>query len=527
MKHLTIFCIALTAFLTYAVNGQIVAEKSLETNPAEYEKWVAPYRSQSAERRISLADSKSSPIELRPKVIITQVSERIPSADDKNTFFIGSNNFASGWVISNEGEGRWFSRGEFSVKGSCCSKIQKPQLEQIDKIIADLPDDHSQIPPNGRRVVFQIPENDQYKVRVYDLANAPEEILELLRLTKTGFRSKVLWFNPESEWTGADESDTSGGLAVTSDKRKIIFSELHGPIKIWDAENHNLIGEFDKPQNVAFNGLVISPNNSTAAINGWGEIGIVNLKTRQTILEISEPIINGKRHQLSNPQFIENGKYLLIESAEPSLHIYDAATWKRLNSLPEIPPDAISFHPSQSNKLAVYQAESGEIYLRDIRQKRNIAALDGSKIKYAAFSADESMVAVATNRPASDGNYLNDRLRVWNTESGKFIKEFLPFERDVCESIEGLKWSPDDKYILAANKADVFFTSRGISIWNVKTGRHRGELQGCPANSHGFGFLADNTKIVMGCGDGKIRIYDFAKALDEIRKFEKEPTKFS
>lgn len=514
MKYLPIFYIALTIFLTNTVGGQIVVEKLLKTSPKEYEKWVAPYRLQSAEDRISSTES-------RPKLIITQVSERIPSANDKDTFFIGNNKFTSGWVISNDGEGRWFSRGSLSVKGSCCSKIEKTQLEQIDRLLANLPDDHSQIPPNGRRVVFQIPENDKFKVRVYDLANAPDEILELLRLTKTGFRSKVLWFDPESEWLGADESDTYGGLAVTSDKRQIIFSELHGPIKIWNAENHNLIGEFDKPQEVPFNGLVISPNNSTAAINGWGTIGIIDLKKRQTIREISEPFIGNKRHQLSNPQFIENGKYLLIESAEPSLHIYDTATWNRLNSLPEIPSDAVSFHPSPSNKLAVYQSKDGKIYLRNVKQSRNIAALGEFKIKYAAFSADESMIAVVTSHPGIGDVWYRDRLRVWNTKSGKFIREFLPFERDFCESIEGLKWSPDDKYILAANKADIFFTSRGISIWNVESGRHRGELQGCPTYSHGFGFIAANTKIVLGCGDGKIRIYDFEKALDEIRKFEK------
>ena len=131
------------------------------------------------------------------------------------------------------------------------------------------------------------------------------------------------------------------------------------------------------------------------------------------------------------------------------------------------------------------------------------------------------MVAVATDHWANNNTYLKNRLRVWKTKNGNFVREFIPFERDVCESIEGLRWSPDNKYILAANKADIFFTSRGISIWNVESGRHRAELQGCPTNSHGFDFIAHNTKIVLGCGEGKIRIYDFEKALDDIRKFEK------
>lgn len=512
MKCLFVLSIVLTIFLTVVIDGQVV-KKNRQTARAEYEKWIEPYRLNSAEGKA--LDNKSN-----PKVIITQVSERVESENDKKEFLFLNNKFTAGWVISTDGEGRWFSRGSLGTKGSCCSKIGKLQLERIDQLLARLPEDHSQIPPNGQRVLFQIPESGKYKARVYDLANAPDEILELLRLAKTGFRSKVLHFDPESEWFGSNQPASYGGLAVTPDKRHIIFSALSGPIKIWDAADHNLVGEFEKPQNVTFNGLVISPNNSVAAINGWGEIGIVDIKNRQTIRVFSEPFINNKRHQLSNPQFIENGKYLLIESAEPLLHIYDTTTWKRLDGLPEIPADAVSFHLSPSHKFAVYQSKDGKIYLRSIRQNRNIAALDEFKVKYAAFSNDESMIAVATSHLESADVRMRDRLRLWNTKNGKFIREFLPFERDICESIEGLKWSPDDKYVLAANKADIFFTARGISIWNVKTGRHRGELQGCPTNSHGFDFIADNTKIVTGCSDGKVHVYDFKKSIYQIREFE-------
>jgi len=100
-------------------------------------------------------------------------------------------------------------------------------------------------------------------------------------------------------------------------------------------------------------------------------------------------------------------------------------------------------------------------------------------------------------------------------------KELFPFEQDICESVEGIIWSPDGKYFLAANKADRFFTSRGVSIWDVETGRHRGELSGCPTKLDGLGFLRGKARVVAGCGDGIIRIWDLANALTKIADFRK------
>ena len=77
------------------------------------------------------------------------------------------------------------------------------------------------------------------------------------------------------------------------------------------------------------------------------------------------------------------------------------------------------------------------------------------------------------------------------------------------------------KCILVAKKADIFFTFRGISIWNLETGRHRGELSGCPTKLDGLGVLRDQTHVVAGCGDGIIRIWDLTKALTQIAGFEK------
>ncbi len=511
MKHFLSICIPSVVLLLCPVHAQVPQTKSPETG-YEYEEWVKAYKLRPTGVRFS--DNAA-----RPKLIISVVTEREPDANEKDSFLIGNGKSISGLTISNDGKVEYFSRRAFGSKGGCCSQIDKDELERVSQLVANLPSDHSRLPPNGRRLVLQIPSGDKPDVRVYDLANAPDTVLELLRLTESGIRSHVLWFTPETEWT-AWENSVDGGLALTSDGQQIISSGLNGPIRIWDSDSHILIREAAKPQNVPFDGLILSPDDSTAVIEGWGVIGLVDTRAWQNSRVIEEPFIGRKRHQLSNPQFIENGRFLLLQSDEPALHIYDTKTWTRRSTLPEIPAGAISYYPSASQDHAVYQSADNQIIFRDVTSRQNIAVLDKAKIKYVAFSPDESQVAVVTSHPGKGNEFPRDRIRIWNADNGKLVKELFPFERDICESVEGIIWSPDDKYILVANKADRFFTSRGISIWNVETGRHRAELSGCPTKLNGLGFLRGKAKVVAGCGDGIIRIWDLANALTKIADFE-------
>jgi WD40 repeat protein len=497
--------------------GQTVTADALKTNhlQSEYEKWIAPFKLNIAGRRFS-TDQR------RPKLVITVVTERELSVDDKNLFLFGNGKSSYGSKISADGGVEYFSSGSRGSKGSCCSQIEKDELKRINQLLANLPDDNSFLPPNGRRLVLQIPEDEKFAARVYDLANAPDEILELLRLTKSGIRPHVLSFAPETQWTAHGNHPLDGGIAVTSDNQKIISSGLHEPIKIWHTDSHNLLQEIvNTPSSIQFNGLVLSPDNSIMVIQGWWKIGILDTKKWNNFREIEEISIDGKTQTLSKPQFIENGKFLLLESSEPALRIYDTKTWKRRDALPEIPAGTVSYYPTSLKSRAVYSLKDEQIILRDTNRQLNIATLEKAKIKYAAFSPDESLVAVITIQEATGNEWTKYKIKIWNADNGKFVRELRPFEQDFCESVEGLMWSPEGKYVLAATKAHIFFTSRGISIWNVESGRHRGELNGCPTKLNGLGFLSNKTKLITGCGDGIIRIWDLSDALTKISRFEK------
>jgi dipeptidyl aminopeptidase/acylaminoacyl peptidase len=184
-----------------------------------------------------------------------------------------------------------------------------------------------------------------------------------------------------------------------------------------------------------------------------------------------------------------------------------------------MPEDAMQYFPASKKKLAVIHSKSGTIALWDLSRHAAIRDLDkGHFISQAVFSPDESLVATVTTE---ENRWENPRLRLWKTDSGELLAELRPFEQTICEKISHLFWSPDGEYVLAATKAHGFFTSQGISVWNAKTGRHRGEFTGCSGDMNGIILLSEGRELASGDWDGTIRFWDFKSAMNRIQEFEK------
>jgi WD40 repeat protein len=107
--------------------------------------------------------------------------------------------------------------------------------------------------------------------------------------------------------------------------------------------------------------------------------------------------------------------------------------------------------------------------------------------------------------------------------TGELLHELRPFEQGTCENVVGLQWTADGQYILAATKANSFFTNCDISVWNVESGRQRGNLSGGLSNPMGVVLLPDGRYVAaggVGSGSSVIRFWDFAAAMKRIREFE-------
>ena len=233
--------------------------------------------------------------------------------------------------------------------------------------------------------------------------------------------------------------------------------------------------------------------------------------------KIQEPETGDPSSTLYDPHFTPDGRHLVLRCPRSNLRIFDTRTWKRVETLAEVPPDAIQFLPAKSWRLAIVLSKTGVVSLWNPKQKIATELDKDVTLTAAAFSPDESQVAVAT---AENDGYSKPRLRIFSTDTGKLLHRLRPYEGAVSEKFRFPLWTPDGRYLLAVTKSHPVFTSEGISIWNAKAGRHRGELTGCPTHINGVALLSNSETLVAGCNDGHIRFWDFTAALKQIATFE-------
>ena len=372
---------------------------------------------------------------------------------------------------------------------------------------------------------MQVVEGNHFRTRVYDRANAPEQVLEILRLSLSSVQSFVPQFKPTREWSAGRAEGDGGALCLSPDGRLIISSNYNGPLKFWRSDTFDLVKEVAEPSGVW--GISYSPDGSVALVReGWGELNLLDTRSWRSITKLAEPIIDRKQCRITRPRFTADGRFLLLESNETVLKVFDAKTWEPRDLPPAIPKDAITFIPAPCGDKAVYVSKDGTLMLWNTRKQREIAKLDVDVVvDLVAFSPYRSLIAIVTaskvrDAVPSNNYYPHKRIRIWRLKTGKLVHELRPFEQDVRAIVEGLLWSPDGNYIFAAAAGDAFFTAVDVDVWNAKSGRHRGRFEGCPTHVTGFALLDGGHQLVAGCVNGKIRVWDVDSAFKEIGAFE-------
>jgi WD40 repeat protein len=503
-----IFCVA--ASESHAADKK----NGLET---DYEQWISRY-AQTNRTALFFPSEKAAPL----KLIVTTVGEEHKTNNVRTLSRFGSGVATHGSEISSEGKIAYFSTSDFGSKGGSGPNLGILEVARLDVLLAKLPSDGSQLPPSGRRMILQANVSGHWVTRVYDRANAADVVWEILQLCHCGIGSWLPSFKPESEIDA--RGDESGGfLCLTPDGRTILFARDNGPVQLWDATTHEFLREIPTPGD-AWNSIRFSPDGSFAVIGG-SECVVLDSRTWKVVKTLKARRSNGGFYTLTFPQFTPDGHHLLLQNNKPSLEIYDTRTWQSIERLPEVLADALQYFASPNGKRALIRLNSGQVVLWDItHRQRQLAVLDTNvDLTQVSFSPDNSLVAAATAQSTGDrylGYWGPPKLRIWKTANGKPVHELHPYELGTYEGTEGLLWTPDGHYVLAATKPNGFVSARGLNVFNVKTGRHRGDFSGCPTTMVGMALLPGGNQVIAGCEDGRIRFWNVADALKQIKAFE-------
>ena len=475
---------------------------------AEYKQWVREHA-----QAEPVANMFGNQVRLKLLIAAVEGDER-----KRPEGFPGRGEVVFGTQVTIDGQTSGFSHSDFGSKGASGMSMSPDALKRLNELLPKLPEDGLRLPPAGRRMMIQWFDADRPVVRIYDRANAPDTAWEIARLCGSGIGSWMPLFQPNDR-IQANNGGYCGFFAVSPDGKQLVFSTAGNPIQLRDHKTHELVKEI--PASQPFSSITFSPNGTKAVACGSIECVLFNTSTWKPSLTFAEPWIDGSRYPLSCPQFTADGRYLLAQSGKPALRIFDARTWVHADQIPDAPEDLLQYAPAPTIKRALVKLKNGKILLWNLEMKQEVAQLDtDGYLGLVTFSPDQSMVAAVIADKQFAGQPQGERhIRLWKTDTGELVHGVWPFERSGCESVDGLMWSPDGQYVLAASKARGIFGARGISAWNVKTGRHRGQFTGT-SNITGMGFIAEGRQLVAGCSDGNIHFWDFAEAMKQIRAFE-------
>jgi len=430
-----------------------------------------------------------------------------------------------GCVVSTEGRVSYFYHTFMGAKSSGFQQISATDRRLLQALLENLPDDFGRLPPPDRRLVLQVPSPDGVVARVYDRANAPGEVLEILRLAKSNIRSFVLMLKAAEEWKIGYHS----AIAAMLDGRTLITAGESGSLRFWDADSRAMsrdvpgtlmpVGSGWTYSSGTATGFSVSPDGFLMVVEGGSKADLRETVTLKGYYRFEEWENERKLYRLFHSQFTQDGRYLLIPSSRPALIIFDTRTKERVTAIPGLPPGALAWFPPPRGERSLYMTAAGEVALWSGAQNRQIAVLDPEgRIDHIAFSPDESMVAAVTLHNASDPARQSYRLRVWRTDDGALVHELRSLERRIPFA-QGLLWSPDGKYLLAATNPDDFSSATSVGIWSMASGRHRGELKGCYRGIAGL-LLLPKGRLLAGCEDGALREWSLPEVIEQVSAFE-------
>jgi hypothetical protein len=169
-----LFCVALAA-LVYAVAQPLYAAE----NPTPYEKWTKSW----AERPATSAALGGVELKAIVSLITGEASpEAVAGMTPVDRLKLAYKIKVAATEVAASGKYRSYFVSNTDSKTEGSRQFSDEDRQKLDQLLAQLPDDHAQLPPAGRRVVVQTRENGAWHVRVYDGNQLPAEVKSLLDL---------------------------------------------------------------------------------------------------------------------------------------------------------------------------------------------------------------------------------------------------------------------------------------------------------------------------------------------------------
>jgi hypothetical protein len=394
-----------------------------------------------------------------------------------------------GVQLTTSGEAYSFADGEGAFRGGGGGTPPPEVLARLHSLMERLPDDHRRVPPPTRRVTVTVERNGSAIVRLYDSANLPDEILEMLRLT--GARIQVMTPVLKPDRVVPPEEAASLRLSVSQpDENEAVSPD--GSIGVsHDFQTRTLtvyeVGKWPQPR-----------------------------KTIRTIPEFWQPQYG---EYGVDSEFSPDGRFLLVTwGSRIGALLFDTSTWEPITDPNEFPQNLKEYLHSPDWRWGIAVTKAGETIVWDQQAHRIVSKLPGlgafergmkatdpeghelytegsAEIRGAAFSADGARIALFHG--PNDVNVL--RLSVFNVSSGTKERDLWPVEWMAYADGQPVWWN-DNRWVIAPWSGQ--FSGKGTGVWDVVSGRFIAalDLSDCDARESP---TAQGTRLLQPCFAGE------------------------
>lgn len=451
---------------------------------ATYDQLTDRWRHAPSQQKINLG---TAPIELT--IQSSEFDERPATAKAASgPDFCFWHELSVGVNISTAGEGYAFANGEGSFRGGGGGKLAPEVFARLELLMKKLPDDHHSVPPATRRIVVAVERDGTANVRLYDSAELPDEIIEMIRLS--GARIKVV-------------------TPLFKAKRMVPVEEA-GPLNL------------SMPRVAAERAL--SPDGSISVDHNFTTNLLTVAEARAgpnppkvicTIPEFWQPERGG---YVVNSEFSPDSRFLLVTwGLRVGALLFDTTTWQPITDPKLFPQHLKEYLHSPDWHWGIAVTEAGETLVWDQQAHRIVSKLPGlgdfeqvihetdaqgheishepsAEIRGAAFSPDGTRVALYHG----PDNVFKLRLSIFDVRKGTKERDLWPVEWMSYASGQPVWWN-DGRWVVAPWAGR--FSGGGMGVWDVQTGRFVGALDtsGCDAS---FGPVSEGARLSLGCFNG-------------------------